>query len=219
TKAFDVESKNLSKLRERLSQQLKAIMLDKGWLFFIVGFLLGRAIILSVVSPFAVAFLATMWFVHRDKSAKVMLAVLAGALTYSVTHGVFITLAMLVFIFLAGLFKNNKNLQITIPVFVFISTVAPRLFLYSIADKLTSYEWMLLAVEGVLGIVLVLIFMQSIPLLSPKRYKPTLKNEEIVCMIILIASILTGTIGWEIYGASMEQIFSRYFVLLLAFVG
>src|SRR5690625_8040211 len=78
---------------------------------------------------------------------------------------------------------------------------------------------MLLAVEVVLCIFLVLIFIQSIPLLSPKRYKPTLKNEEIVCMIILIASILTGTIGWEIYGASMEQIFSRYFVLLLAFVG
>src|SRR5690625_6656756 len=77
---------------------------------------------------------------------------------------------------------------------------------------------MLLAVEVVLCIFLVLIFIQSIPLLSPKRYKPTLKNEEIVCMIILIASILTGTIGWEIYGASMEQIFSRYFVLLLAFV-
>src|SRR5699024_3556450 len=46
-----------------------------------------------------------------------------------------------------------------------------------------------------------------------------LKNEEIVCMIILIASILTGTIGWEIYGASVEQIFSRYVVMLLAFVG
>src|SRR5699024_9582342 len=35
----------------------------------------------------------------------------------------------------------------------------------------------------------------------------------------LIAYILTGKIGWENYGASMEQIFSRYFVLLLAFVG
>src|SRR5690625_6236157 len=61
--------------------------------------------------------------------------------------------------------------------------------------------------------------MQSIPLLAPKKYKPTLKNEEIVCMIILIASILTGAIGWEIYGAAMEQVLSRYFVLLLALVG
>ena len=38
-------------------------------------------------------------------------------------------------------------------------------------------------------------------------------------MIILIASILTGTIGWTIYDASLEQIFSRYFVLVFAFVG
>src|SRR5699024_96723 len=74
-------------------------------------------------------------------------------------------------------------------------------------------------VESFLGMVLVLIFMQSIPLLSPKRYNPTLKNEEIVCMIILIASVLTGMIGWQIYGAGIEQIFSRYFVLMFAFVG
>src|SRR5699024_5037985 len=51
------------------------------------------------------------------------------------------------------------------------------------------------------------------------KYTPTLKNEEIVCMIILIASILTGTIGWEIYGIAIEQVLSRYLVLLLAFVG
>ncbi|MBP1970382.1 stage II sporulation protein E [Virgibacillus natechei] len=209
----------INRLSKRLYTQAKIILLDKGWLYYIVGFLLGRAVILSAVSPFAVAFLATMWFVKKDKAAKSMLAVFAGALTYSVTHGIFIALAMIIFIFLAGLFKNANNQQVIIPLFVFISTTAPRLFLYSINDRLSSYEWMLLSVEGILGTVLVLIFMQSIPLLSPKRFKPTLKNEEIVCMIILIASILTGTIGWEIYGASLEQVLSRYFVLLLAFIG
>ncbi|GGB51211.1 stage II sporulation protein E [Virgibacillus dakarensis] len=219
TKAFGQEVKNIHKVKRKISTGVKGILLEKGWLFFIVGFLLGRAVILSVVSPFAVAFLATIWFVHKEKAAKVMLAIIAGALSFSVNQGVFITLAMIVFIFLAGLFKNAKNQQVIIPLFVFLSTIAPRLFFYSMAGQLTSYEWMLLFVEGVLGTVLVLIFMQSIPLLSPKRYKPTLKNEEIVCMIILIASILTGTIGWEVYDASFEQIFSRYFVLLLAFVG
>ncbi|OZU89538.1 stage II sporulation protein E [Virgibacillus indicus] len=221
SKAFGAK-KNTShtdKLRKKLNVKVRAIFLEKGWLFFIVGFLLGRAVILSEVSPFAVAFLATMWFVHREMTVKSMLAVLIGALTYSVDHSIFLTLAMIVFIFLAGLFKNTNNQQVTIPLFVFLSTVVPRLFLYSVSERLSSYEWMLLIVEGVLGTVLVLIFMQSIPLLSPKRYKPALKNEEIVCMIILIASILTGTIGWELYGASLEQVLSRYFVLLLAFVG
>src|SRR5690625_6234294 len=107
TKAFEAGNKNLSKLRGKLSEQMYAIMLEKGWLFVIVGFLLGRAIILSVVSPFAVAFLATIWFVHRDKSAKVMLAVLAGVLTYRVTHGVYIMLAMIVFYFFYALFNNT----------------------------------------------------------------------------------------------------------------
>src|SRR5699024_11917595 len=112
------------------------------------------------------------------------------------------------------IFNNINNKQVAITLFVLISSMAPRLFLYSINGQLTSYEWMLLIVEGVLGSILVLIFMQSVPLLSPKRYKPTLKNEEIVCMIILIASIFTSTIGWDIYVSSVEQIFSRYYVML-----
>jgi len=213
------KTSRLARWRKGINSKAKTILLDKGILYFIVGFLLGRAVILAEVSPFAVAFIATMWFVHREKTFKSMLAVLAGALSYSLTHSIFILLALVVFIFLAALFKNKQNQQMIIPLIVFLSTAAPRIFIYSLNDQLSSYEWLLLIVEGILGTVLVLIFMQSIPLLSPKRYKPTLKNEEMVCMIILIASILTGTIGWEFYGASVEQVFSRYFVLLFAFVG
>jgi stage II sporulation protein E len=209
----------VARLYTQFTAKMKAILLEKGVLFYAVGFLLGRAVILEEVSPFAVAFLATMWFLHREKAAMSMLAVLAGALTFSVTHSIFIFIAMLLFIFLAGILKQVKNQGMVIPVLVFLATVIPRIFLYSINGQLSSYEWMLLLVEGVLGTVLLLIFMQSVPLIAPKRYKPSLKNEEIVCMIILIASILTGMIGWSIYGASVEQIFSRYFVLVLAFVG
>ncbi|WP_249872201.1 stage II sporulation protein E [Oceanobacillus saliphilus] len=220
SRGFGVKkTEKMKKVRTGIYMKMKLILLENGWLFYIAGFLLGRAVILSAVSPFAVAFIATMWYVHRGKSFKAMLAVLAGALSYSVTHSIFIGLSMLVFILLAALFKKMKNQQIILPLVVFTATSLPRMFLYSVRDAITPYEWLLLVVEGVLGTVLVLIFMQSIPLLSPKRYKPALKNEEIVCMIILIASVLTGMIGWEFYGASAEQVFSRYFVLLFAFIG
>src|SRR5699024_477895 len=213
------EKSHIDRLRQWFYTWANTFLLEKGWIYAFAGFLLGRAIILTEVSPFATAFLAVMWFLHRDKLKKSMIAVLAGALTVSLTHGVFIGISMLVFFMLTALLHKVQNKQATIPFIVFAATIAPRVFLYSIQGQLSYYEWMLMFVESFLGMVLVLIFMQSIPLLSPKRYNPTLKNEEIVCMIILIASILTGTIGWEIYGASMEQIFSRYFVLLLAFVG
>ncbi|WP_217588315.1 stage II sporulation protein E [Lentibacillus saliphilus] len=213
------EKQSVLNSRQRIEATLKTILLDKGWIYVFVGFLLGRAVILSDVSPFAVAYLATVWSIQKSHSPKVMLALIAGALTYSVSHGLFVTLALMVFVFFAGLFKHASKQHIFVPVFIFLSTVASRLFVYSMSGVLTSYQWMLLLVEGVLGSVLVLIFMQSIPLLSPKKYKPNLKNEEIVSMIILVASILTGTIGWDIYDASFEQIFSRYIVLMLAFVG
>lgn len=218
TKVYPLEEHHEERLHERLFSQIKTLVMNRNLLFIFIGLLLGRAIILSAVSPFAVAYVATIWTIYRRKSAPVMIAVLVGAFSYTLMHGVFISLALLIFMLLAGFFKQAKHQPILVPIFVFFSTIAPRLFLHSIIDRLTYYEWMLLIVEGVLGAVLVLIFMQSIPLLSP-RYKPTLKNEEIVCMIILIASVLTGTIGWGIYDASFEQIFSRYFVLILSFVG
>ncbi|MGM8366126.1 stage II sporulation protein E [Virgibacillus sp. W0181] len=218
-KSIALEKRIVYRMRKWIYAQLKMILVERGWLFYIVGFLLGRAVILSVVSPFSIALLATIWVVHKRKSVKVMLAILGGAFSYSISQGVFLFLAMIVYLLLANLFHKVRNKQLMVPLIVFLSTLAPRLFLYSIDRTLSSYEWMLIFVEGVLGAVLVLIFMQSIPLISPKKYKRMLKNEEIVCAIILIASILTGTIGWEIYGVAVEQVFSRYFVLLLSFVG
>lgn len=219
TKVLNKSKMNMVNVRNYLMVKIKSLLFDRGWLFYFVGFLLGRAVILSVVSPFTVAFLATLWFIQRERVFTTMIVMLIGGFTVSATQGVHVTLTMFIFILLAGLFKKVDNKQVLIPLFVFIATGASRLFLYSFTGKLTYYDWMLLIVEGVLGTILVLIFMQSVPLLSPKRYKPALKNEEIVCMIILLASILTGTIGWEFYGASLEQVFSRYFVMLLAFVG
>ena len=45
-----------------------------------------------------------------------------------------------------------------------------------------------------------------------------LKTEEIVCLIIMLASIMTGTIGWKVYDLSVEHIMSRYLVLVFSFI-
>lgn len=218
-KTINWENNILHKFHVKLLHHVKTLLLDKGWLLTIIGFLLGRAIILTSVAPFSIAFLATIWYSQRNRALRGMIALMAGALTVSMLHTVYVVLGILVFICMASLMKRIKKQQVLMPFIAFISTVIPRLFIYSLESQLLLYEWMLLLVEGVLAAVLVLIFMQSIPLLSLKRYKPTLKSEEMVCMIILGASILTGTIGWQLFGASVEQILSRYFVLSLAFVG
>lgn len=197
----------------------KILFIDRGLLLIIIGFLLGRAIILSSVSPFALAFLSSVWLMQRRKTLHVLLAISLGAATYSLEHALFILLSVTVLLFLLALSKQLKREKSVLPFTVGLALFLPRMFFYSWHGVISAYEWLLITVESVLGAVLVLIFMQSIPLLSPKRYKPNLRNEEIVCMIILIASVLTGTIGWLVYDAALEQVFARYFVLVFAFVG
>src|SRR5690625_6026318 len=117
TKVIEAGQSNFKRLTKNLHTMLRTLILDKGWLLCIVGFLLGRAVILSVVSPFAVAFLATLWVMQRDKAFKVMIAVTIGAFTFSLSQGLFVMLSMVLFVFIAGIFKTVKNKQVSIPLF------------------------------------------------------------------------------------------------------
>src|SRR5690625_1579941 len=93
SKVFAKKQKQLSLLHHKGLAGLRSLLLEKGWMLSIIGFLLGRAVILSTVSPFAIAFLATVWFIKRAHIGKVMLAILIGALSYSSMQGIFISIA------------------------------------------------------------------------------------------------------------------------------
>ena len=206
------------KWKKTIYHLAKDIFIEKQLLLFLVGFLLGRAVILFNISPFAIAFLATVWAIYQKRMFVMTMFVIIGALTYSIEQAIFVSVAIMVFYVLGHFLKDRKNIRLLM-VFVFLATVLTRLFLYSLSGQISLYEWLHLFIEGILGVVLLLIFMQSIPLISLKRYQPALKNEELVCIIILLASILTGFIGWQVYGLQLEHVFSRYIVLTLAFVG
>ncbi|MFC4403589.1 stage II sporulation protein E [Gracilibacillus xinjiangensis] len=195
------------------------LMVEKGFMLSILGFLLGRAVILSTLSPFGIAFIVAVWYLRRDKLLSLIIFSLIGAFSHSIIQGIYLLLSIALMSFVNLIVIHLKNQERVLPVVAFISTFLPRLCLYAWEGQLTYMQWTLALVEGVLALVLLLIFMQSLPLLSPKRYKPTLKNEEIVCFIILLASVLTGFIGIEIYEAHVEQVLARYLVLLLGLIG
>lgn len=203
---------------KRLSELVIHLFVARQLLLFIIGLLLGRAVILYDISPFAIAFLATTTMMKTKRMFTITMFVLIGSWTYSATHGIFITLSVTAFFIFYFFIKDHPRTRWFI-LATFVSPLIARIFLYSFFNQLTIYEWLHIIVECILAVVLLLIFMQSIPLLSLKNYKPKLKNEELICLIILFSSILTGFIGWEMYQMSLEHIFSRYIVLILAFVG
>lgn len=202
----------------KVVEGLRYLFIEKQFLFMLIGLLLGRAVILYEISPFALVFLATATLFKQQRLFTMTVFVFIGAWTYTVEHGVYVTLASVTFYILYYLLQERMKVTVLMTI-VFIASVSSRLFLYSFFGKLSLYEWSHMFVEGVLAVILLLIFMQSVPLLFQSYYQPKLKNEELICLIILFSSILTGLIGWELYGLSIEHILSRYIVLVLALAG
>ncbi|MDQ0216184.1 stage II sporulation protein E [Oikeobacillus pervagus] len=206
----------------RLSFKLESLLIQQGFALFLIGFLLGRALILSHLTPFALPFFAAVYMIRRDRAPIALIGLLAGSLTLSlenITYTFSITILFLISYRLSSKYFQKAELR-ALPFFVLFTTLTVKLlFIYVQHNQIiTTYDLLMAGVEAGLTFILTLIFMQSIPLLSFNKRKRTLKTEEIVSLVILLASVMTGTIGWSLYGLSVEHIFSRYLVLVFAFI-
>ncbi|WP_206184322.1 stage II sporulation protein E [Sporolactobacillus sp. Y61] len=190
--------------------------------FLIAGFLLGRAVILSSLTPFILPFFATVFWLNRKKRWQASMMAIFGALTVSVGLAFYSLMALMVFLFVRHIARliSKKNEVRWLPVMVFISALSVRL-LYQAAFTLNLVwtDLMTAAVEASLAILVTLIFIQSVPLLSSRMGRRLYKNEEIICFVILLSSILAGTTGWAIMDVSIEHVLARYVVLLFALAG
>ncbi|PSL42266.1 stage II sporulation protein E [Salsuginibacillus halophilus] len=191
-----------------------------GLLLFAAGVLLGRAAILTELYPFALPFFAVVFALKRERTILAALAVSIGAYWGMVTELPFLLFSMLAFIVLyTWLRRLGMQLIVALPVSVFTAAVGSRLAVYYVSyGNFTSYDWVMTGVEASLALMLTMIFLHSLPLLTDQKQRP-LTNEEIICFIILLASILTGAIGWVMYGLAAEHVLARYLVLLFAFAG
>lgn len=195
---------------------------SRRWTGLLTGmaFLLGRAMILEELSPFAVAFFAVVYFLRRESLFWVGSALFLGSLMSVEPQSGFILAQMAVFYCCEkGLEAFERSELSYAPVTVLFSAFSVNLFAYSLQSGLSWFNLMMAVIESVLAVILTLVFLQAIPLLTFSRKNHRIKNEEMICMVILLASVMTGTVGWVISSVSVEHVLSRYLVLLLALVG
>lgn len=204
----------------KFQHMCETILLKRGYLLFLIGFLLGRALILAQLTPFSLPFFAAVYFLRKEKAPIALIGLIAGAATISVTNAVSSFGISFLFLFTFRIAKKWLSNELkALPFFVFFTITAGKLLEdFIVTRQLTLFDGMMAGVEASLGFILTLIFVQSLPLLSVNKRRQSLKIEEIVCLIIMLATVMTGTIGWSIYGLSIEHIMSRYLVLLFAFV-
>ncbi|WP_135555198.1 stage II sporulation protein E [Paenibacillus cymbidii] len=185
-----------------------------------MAFLLGRATILDQMSPFAIAFFAVIYFLRKDLIYLTGLALVAGSIASMQSNAGYIVTEMLVFLLIQRGLERFERADISFtPLLVFVSTFLVQLFAHAVELKLSGYTLMLTGVEALLSLILTLIFIQSVPVFTFTRKKQGLRNEEIICLIILLASVMTGSVGWSVQDVTFEHVMSRYLILVFALVG
>lgn len=204
----------------RLQSKIEVLFFKKGVMLLFIGFLLGRALILSSLTPFALPYFASVYMMRRNKAPIALAGLLAGALTISIGNALYIFASCTVFLFAFRFIRQkNQNRTKGLPYYVLIISLFAKLLYLYVQQQVSTYDTIMAGMEASLSFILALIFLQSIPLLAFSKRKLTLKTEEVISVIILLASVMTGTIGWSLYDLSIEHILTRYLVILLAFAG
>ncbi|MDF2926305.1 MAG: stage sporulation protein [Paenibacillaceae bacterium] len=205
-----------------LENRLTQAWIIRKWALLLIAtaFLLGRASILENLSPFAIAYFAVIYYIRRESVPFVGVALVAGSVLSMPANTGYIITELIVFLLIQKAIEKFERSDLSFaPVITFASIFLVQLLSYVMNANLTWYSLMMTGVEAVLAFILTMIFIQAIPVLTQTRKKTSLKHEEIICLIILLASVMTGTVGWHIYGVSVEHVFSRYLILLFALVG
>lgn len=217
---FHRTKQELSKKLRKLQINIESLMIKRGLILLAIGFLLGRALILAQLSPFALPFFAAVYLLRRDRAPLVLTGLMGGAATISLVHAGYTFCVAFLFLLLFQAMKKWLSDKVrTVPYVVLTVLLVGKITAsYITGNEITTYDGIMAGVEASLGFILTLIFLQSLPLLSMNKRMHTLKTEEIVCLIIMLASVMTGTIGWQVYGLSVEHMMARYLVLLFALV-
>jgi stage II sporulation protein E len=205
-------------LRLRWGEALRA----QQWLLLIVGvgLLLGRAVMLEGITPFAAAFFGVVLYLRKDLAFWAALALVAGSFwALDPMPAVICAEIGVIYLLYRGLVLYERADLSHAPVVVFAATLIVRLFDTLLADKTSWLPYVLTLVEAGLAFVLTMLFVHALPVLARTRKASQMRHEEWVGIAILLACLLTGMTGWTVYGIAVAGVLSRYFVVIVAYVG
>ncbi|MCL6444797.1 MAG: stage II sporulation protein E, partial [Alicyclobacillus sp.] len=181
-----ITSADDSKARPAVPLQRWRISVTRPVLFGILGLLLGKASILHVVSPFALAYFCILTELAGRKRSWPAYAAILGAWWTGGWHGgleqgVILTLYSLC---RAQFFRRKSPDIHWVPLLAGAMDVAVKLAF--IHEVWTRYDVLLALGDGALVTVLALIFIQCMPLLIGHDPNKNLRNEQLISLTILL---------------------------------
>jgi stage II sporulation protein E len=166
------------------------------------------------------AFVGVVLYLRRDMAFWAMLSLTAGSFwAIDPMPAVICAEIGVIYLLYRALVLYEKAELSQAPVVVFAATLIVKVFAVLLAESAGWMPYLLTLVEASLAFVLTLLFVHALPVLTRTKRPSERRHEEWVGVAILLACLLTGLTGWEIYGVALAGVLSRYFVAVSAYVG
>lgn len=182
----------------------------------VAAFLFTRAVMLEQFSPFAIPFFIVGFTLWHRLWPLLALAMLLGASTLDLERVTELVAGLAVFLILQMVWRSKQAGWFPLSLMAFVSVTCGGMVSHFVHGKLTLLAGLFTPVEGLLAVVLTILMLQTIPLLAKRKTQP-LKQEEMICLVILLASVATGAMGWQIGGLSVTMILAQWLVAAFAF--
>ncbi|MDI3256784.1 MAG: stage II sporulation protein E [Kyrpidia sp.] len=191
-------------------------------LLALIGFFLGRAWIVNLFSPFFLSYYAVILGTRRTAAPMVFLSTLAGVATVADDpHRVLISLAALAAyrMVFGWISRRQRSSATEVPLAVVGTDLLVKGLDAAVAGGGNPFTWAVVGLDALLAGILGMIFLQAIPVLCHRAKVRPLRAEEILCLVILFGSMLTGVQGLSFRGLALDAVMSRYLLLIFALIG
>ncbi len=217
---FFMERPQISSYRRRyMEDSIKGIKLDKTVLFLsLLGFLLGRAVIIDNLGPFGIAYFIYMCKYKKHK-IPVFFSIASGILlSHEGSNALKYIITLLIIYFLSAmLIKEEENtLRIGIIGFFISSFVG---IIYCATKGIYMYDIFLSLFEGLTVFVLIYIYAFGIPLILKSSIRKAISTEEIIALSIIIALAITGISNISLFDVSLKKVLSILLIILFSYQG
>ncbi len=194
---------------------------DSTLLLTVIGFFMGRVSIMNMISPFGTSFLISAAATMGIKSASIIgIGIVAGSLTAGGTYKPVESVIALAAVFLsARIFKLNKKTSTFKVSFIAFSVNLTISLMYGLIlnGAFVSLYVLLSLFDSSIVMALVYIYNYSIPVISERKRRKVLSNEEIICLSIICGAVISGLSNIYIFGIALKTVLSVFVITAAAY--
>ncbi|WP_052292892.1 stage II sporulation protein E [Desulfofarcimen acetoxidans] len=187
---------------------------------FILGFFMGRVVLLGELMPFGPAFVSAG--LSLGFGPAVVLGAVAGL--FSVLQGMELVARFVIIVCLVGVYysvpKNLRAHPVVLPGVVGAVALVVRTVYLSMSDPV-PYNYVSSAFEAFIAALLSFVYLRSLPLLTlvcGERTKK-LSAERVFYLLLLLGGLIAGSAGIGYANITLQGLLSRLVVLIAAYAG